>query len=83
MVGDAGEDVGEPGLGIDVAEATGLDQRVRDRRPLATAIGAAEQPRFAPERYAAQRPFCGVVREANRSHPVRALPDGYGKPCRR
>lgn len=42
MIGDAGEDVGEPRLGIDVVEATGLDQRISDRRPLATAIGTAE-----------------------------------------
>lgn len=54
MVGNAGENVCEPCLGIDVVEATGLDQRVRDRRPLATAIGAAKQPRLAPERH---RPF--------------------------
>ncbi len=31
MIGDAGDDVGEPGLGIDVIEATSLDERVQDR----------------------------------------------------
>lgn len=54
MVGDAGEDVGEPCLRIDVVESTGQDQRIGDRRPLATAIRAAKQPRLAPERHAAQ-----------------------------
>jgi hypothetical protein len=31
MISDAGDDVGEPGLGIDVIEATSLDERVQDR----------------------------------------------------
>jgi len=31
MVGDAGDDVREPSLGIDVIEAGGLDERVHDR----------------------------------------------------
>jgi len=30
MVGDAGDDVREPSLGIDVIEASGLDERVHD-----------------------------------------------------
>ena len=38
MVGDAGEDVGQPCLRIDVIEAAGLNQRIRDRRPLTTTI---------------------------------------------
>ena len=41
---DAGEDVGEPGLGIDVVELRGADQGVHRRRALAAAIGAREQP---------------------------------------
>lgn len=34
MVGDTGEDLGEPCLGIDVVEATGLYQQISDRRSL-------------------------------------------------
>ena len=39
---DAGEHVGEPGLGIDVVEARGLDQRVHEGGPLTAAVGACE-----------------------------------------
>lgn len=45
VTGDAGEGVREPRLGIDVVELGGLDQGVEDRRPLAAAVGAAEQER--------------------------------------
>lgn len=51
--------------GIYVVEVTGLQQRVGDRRPLATAIAAAVKLRLAPERHTAQRSFGCVVREAN------------------
>ena len=50
LLGDAGEDVGEPGLGVDVVELRGADQRVHHRRPLAAAIGAGEEPGLASER---------------------------------
>jgi hypothetical protein len=42
MTGDAGEDVSEPGLGINIVEATALDEREHDGGALASAIGAAE-----------------------------------------
>jgi hypothetical protein len=38
MIGDAGDDVGEPGLGVDVVEATSLDERVKDRGPTAARV---------------------------------------------
>ena len=63
--GDAGEDVGEPGLRIDIVELGGLDQRVDDRGALPTAVGAAEQPGLASERDAAERALGGVVGEAD------------------
>ena len=37
-VGDAGEDVGEPGLRIDVVEFCGLDERVHNGGPLGTTL---------------------------------------------
>jgi hypothetical protein len=43
MISDAGDDVGEPGLGIDVIEATSLDERVQDRGATAAGVGAGEQ----------------------------------------
>ena len=50
LLGDAIEDVGEPGLGVDVVELGGTDQGVHHRRPLAAAIGACEEPGLASER---------------------------------
>jgi hypothetical protein len=47
--GNASDDIGEPGLGVDVVELGGDDQRVHERGALATAIGADEQPRFPAE----------------------------------
>jgi hypothetical protein len=38
MIGDAGDDVGEPSLGIDVIEATGFDERVQDRGAAAAGV---------------------------------------------
>ena len=65
MLRDAREDIGQPGLRIDVVETGGLDQRVKHGGALSAAIGAAEQPGLAPEGHAAQRPFGRVVREAD------------------
>ena len=50
VVVDAGQDIGEPGLGIDVVEPGRLDQRVHEGGALTTAIGAGEQPGLAAER---------------------------------
>ena len=62
---DAGEDVGEPGLWIDVVEPGSADQRVHERGTLAAAVGAGEQPCFSAERNTAQGAFGGVVGEAD------------------
>jgi hypothetical protein len=62
---DAGEDVGQLGLRVDVVEPGGLDQRVEDGGALTTAIGAAEQPCLADQPHAAQRAFGGVVAETD------------------
>ena len=42
MTGDAGEDVGQPGLGIDVVELGGDDEAVHEGGTVAAAIGAGE-----------------------------------------
>src|SRR5687768_13436212 len=44
MVGDPGEDVGQPGLWVDAVQLRGLDQGVDRRRPFATAVRAGEGP---------------------------------------
>ena len=48
-VGDAGEDVGEPGLRVDAVELGGADQRVHEGGPVAAALGAGEEPCLAAE----------------------------------
>lgn len=65
VASDAGEDVGEPCLRVDVVEAGGLDERVEDGGALTAAVRAAEQPCLPPERHAAERPLGGVVRDAD------------------
>ena len=49
MICDAGEHVGEPRLRVDVVELGRGDQGLHRGGALATAIGAGEQPRPAPE----------------------------------
>ncbi len=63
--GDAGEHVRQPGLSVYVVKIGGDDQVVHGRSPLAAAIRPAEEPRLSAERYAPERPFGGVVREAD------------------
>ena len=65
VLGDAGEDVGEPGLRIDVVHLGGDDQAVHDGGALAAAIGAGKQPRLSAQSDAAQRAFGGIVRQAD------------------
>ena len=43
-VGDAGDDVGEPGLRVDVVELGGADQRVHGGGALSAALGPGEEP---------------------------------------
>ena len=78
MPGDMAEDIGEPGLRIDAVEPGGADQADHDGGTLAAAIGAGEQPGLAAGRDAAQRPFCGIVGEAD--PPVGEEP-GEGVPA--
>jgi len=54
VLGDAAEEVGEPGLGVNVVELGGFDQGVGDGGGLAAALRADEEPVFAAQR---QQPF--------------------------
>jgi hypothetical protein len=54
MLGDASENVGKPGLRINIVHLGRDDQAVHHCGPLAATIGAAEQPGFSPHR---NRPF--------------------------
>ncbi len=49
VIGDAGQDVGEPGLRIDIVKLRGDDQAVQEGGAKAAAIGAGEQPGFSAE----------------------------------
>ena len=44
MLGDAGEDIGEPGLRIDVVRFCHGDEGVHDRGSVTAAVGSGEQP---------------------------------------
>jgi hypothetical protein len=46
VIGNPGQHVGKPSLGIDVVELGRLNQRQHDRGALAATIGAGEQPRL-------------------------------------
>src|SRR4029077_8842584 len=65
MVGDAGEDIGQPGLRIDVVELGGHDQAVQEGGALTASVGAGEQPSLPSESQAAQRPLGGIIGQAD------------------
>src|SRR5918994_1479834 len=65
MIGQAGEDVGEPGLRVDAVQLRGFDQRVYGGRAFATAIRAGEGPVVATDRDPAQGSLGGVVGDAD------------------
>ena len=77
MIGDASEDIGEPGARIDSVELARLDQRVDGCRPHPAGIGATEGPVAPADGDAAHGALGGVVghadaavvEEARHGHP--------------
>src|SRR5260370_24982040 len=65
MSGDAGQHVGQPGLGIDVVELGGDDEAVEEGGTLAAAVGAGEQPCLSAESQPTQGALGGIVAEAD------------------
>jgi len=65
MIGQLGENVGEPGVRVDVFEFACLDRGLDGCGATAARIGASESPVAAAERNAAQGAFGGVARQAN------------------
>lgn len=63
--GDASEHVGEPRLWIDVIELGAHDQCCHEGGAISTAVGAGKEPCLPAQSEAAQRPFGGVVGEAD------------------
>jgi hypothetical protein len=55
------QDIGEPGLRIDVVELGGGDERVEGGCPLAAFVGASEGPVAAPDRDGTQLALGGVL----------------------
>ena len=55
MAGDAGEDVGEPSLRVDVVHFGRDDQAVHGGGAISAAIGAGKEPRFSSECDTAQK----------------------------
>src|SRR3984885_2480554 len=61
MLGDASQDIGEPGLRINIVHFGGNDEAVQYRGPLAATIGAAEQPRLPTQSDATHAALGGIV----------------------
>ena len=90
MIGDAGEDVGEPGTSINAVEFAGFDQCVHRGRTVSARVRTAERPVLSPDRNAAHGAFGGVVahadaaviKEAREGRPsFEAVVDGFGNGC--
>ena len=64
MIGQPGEDFGEPCLRVDVVELGGLDQCVDGGGTAAALVGAGEGPVLAADGHGAQLAFGGVVGHA-------------------
>src|SRR5215471_10880216 len=67
MKRDAGKDIREPDLRIDVIHLGRDDQAEHSRSASSAAIGSAEQPRFPAKSYTSYSPFGGIVGEAHTS----------------
>ena len=65
MLSDPAQDIGQPGLRIDVVQLGGDDERIHCRGALSAAIGSCEQPRLSAEGDATQRAFSRVVAEVH------------------
>lgn len=61
MVGDAGQNVPEIGLGIEAVELGALDQGVDDGGALAAGVGAGEEPVLTADGERPDRAFGGIV----------------------
>jgi hypothetical protein len=64
MIGDAGEDVSEPGAGIDVVEPARLDKREHGGGAVAAAVTATEGPVLSSDGDAAHGPLGGIIAHA-------------------
>src|ERR1022692_2718264 len=61
MVGDASENIVEPGKRIDLRQFAGCDKAAQNRRRPASVIAAEERPVIPSDRKAPQRPLGAVI----------------------
>jgi len=64
-IGDTGEDVSEPGLGIDVIETTSRDDRQHDGGSVGATLAAGEGPVAPSQGDASQCAFSAIVGQAD------------------
>lgn len=65
MIGDTGQDVGEPGLGIDVIETTGRDHRQHDGGTVGATLATGEGPVPPSQSDASQCSLSAIVGQAD------------------
>ncbi len=67
MFSDAGQHIGEPGLGVDIVHLGGDDQAIDDGGAGSAAIRTGEQPGLSAQGDASKRPFRRIVGQADSS----------------
>src|SRR5947209_4887806 len=65
MIGDTGQDVGEPSLWIDVVEATGRDHRQHDGGTVGTTLATGEGPVPPSQCDASQGALSAIIGQAD------------------
>jgi hypothetical protein len=64
-VGQPGEDIGKPGLWVDVVHFGRDDEGIHGGRSLTAALGTREEPRLSAQGHAAQGAFGRIIRQAD------------------
>lgn len=64
VVGDAGQDIGEPGLRIDIVELGGDDQALHEGSPLPATVGAGLGDSWGPFLDPPARVVAGIAGES-------------------
>lgn len=65
MIGDAGEDICQPCLRIDIVHFCRDDERVHDSGALTATVGSSKKPRLSAKSDPARGAFCSIVGETD------------------
>ncbi len=65
QIGDTGQNIGEPGLRVDIVEACGGEKRQHDSGAVCPALRTGKDPIASSESDTAQRSFRSVVGQAD------------------